>query len=78
MKNIVYVVHCADTEGPLYESIEGTFERIRQVFNIDIETPIIIPDIKAAARYFYVIRNAFNNIPKLPFSKDTYWSSRDQ
>ena len=28
-KNSVYVVHCIDTEGPLHESVEATFERPR-------------------------------------------------
>ena len=27
----VYVVHCIDTEGPLYESLESKFERLRDV-----------------------------------------------
>ena len=31
-KNIVYVVHCIDTEGPLYESIEATFKRVNNIF----------------------------------------------
>jgi hypothetical protein len=30
----VYVVHCVDTEGPLYESIEATFERLKEIFGI--------------------------------------------
>lgn len=33
----VYFVHCIDTEGPLYETIEATFSRIKQIFNINIE-----------------------------------------
>ena len=32
----VYVVHCVDTEGPLCESITDTFQRIKQIYNIDI------------------------------------------
>ena len=28
MKNIVYIVHAVDTEGPLYESTKATFERL--------------------------------------------------
>ena len=32
MKKEVYIVHCIDTEGPLYESIEGTFEKIYNTF----------------------------------------------
>ena len=37
---------------------------------------ISIPDPLRAAQYFYVIRNAFNNIPYNSFSKDTYWHTK--
>lgn len=33
----VYIVHCIDTEGPLYETLEVTFNRIEQIFGISIE-----------------------------------------
>ncbi len=33
----VYIVHCIDTEGPLYESLEATFQRLKNIFEIDIE-----------------------------------------
>ena len=37
MKNkIVHFVHCIDTEGPLYESLNAKFERIKDIFNINI------------------------------------------
>lgn len=32
----VYIVHCIDTEGPLYESVEATFERLHVIFGIDL------------------------------------------
>ncbi len=35
---IVNIVHCVDTEGPLYESIEATFKRISDLFGeIELE-----------------------------------------
>ena len=37
MAPTVYIAHCVDAEGPLYESIEATFERLRQIFHIDLE-----------------------------------------
>ncbi len=37
MKGIVYIVHCIDTEGPLYESIEATFERVNSAFGFSFE-----------------------------------------
>lgn len=30
------VVHCVDTEGPLYESLEATFDRVRSIYGIDL------------------------------------------
>ena len=33
----VYIVHCVDTEGPLYESVEATFERLKSIFKLDFE-----------------------------------------
>lgn len=37
MAKEVYIVHCIDTEGPLYESIDATFERVENVFNVCLE-----------------------------------------
>ena len=37
MTKIVYIVHCIDTEGPLHESLEATFERLKSIFNLDLE-----------------------------------------
>ena len=33
----VYVVHCIDTEGPLHESLEATFGRLKGIFDLDFE-----------------------------------------
>ncbi len=37
MTKHIYFVHAVDTEGPLYESLEAKFNRIKNVYNIDIE-----------------------------------------
>ena len=37
MSSIVQVVHCIDTEGPLYESLEATFDRINQIWGFKLE-----------------------------------------
>ncbi len=37
MANTLYVVHCIDTEGPLHESVTATFERLKAIFNLDLE-----------------------------------------
>jgi hypothetical protein len=34
--NSVYIVHCIDTEGPLYESVDATFERLREIFHLSL------------------------------------------
>lgn len=33
---ILYVVHCVDTEGPLSETLDATFERLDSIFNIKL------------------------------------------
>lgn len=33
----VYIVHCIDTEGPLHESIDATFQRLREIFQLELE-----------------------------------------
>jgi hypothetical protein len=33
----VHIVHCVDTEGPLHESVEATFDRLRDIFQLDLE-----------------------------------------
>ncbi len=37
MPSTVYIVHCIDTEGPLHESLEATFERLNSVFGLQLE-----------------------------------------
>lgn len=32
----LYIVHCVDTEGPIHESLEATFERLKVMFNVDM------------------------------------------
>ena len=32
----LHIVHCVDTEGPLNETIESTFKRLKDIFNVDI------------------------------------------
>lgn len=33
----VYIVHCIDTEGPLYESIDASFKRLKEIFGLELE-----------------------------------------
>jgi hypothetical protein len=34
------IVHCVDTEGPLYEPLEATFGRIRSIFGLELEATL--------------------------------------
>lgn len=36
-QKVVYIVHCIDTEGPLYESLEETFKRVKEIFGFFLE-----------------------------------------
>lgn len=36
----VYIVHCIDTEGPLHESVEATFQRLHDIFHLDLEPSV--------------------------------------
>jgi len=36
MSGCVYIVHCVDTEGPLYESLDATFDRIKHWFGVEL------------------------------------------
>ena len=42
MSGTVYVVHCIDTEGPLYESVAATFERLKAIFNLDLKPSVAL------------------------------------
>ena len=49
MKNkTVYFVHCIDTEGPLYESLEAKFQRIKDIFNIKLKNQKNLEKLKKA------------------------------
>jgi len=37
MAGTVFLVHAVDTEGPLYESLDATFGRLRDNFQVDLE-----------------------------------------
>ena len=32
----IYIVHCIDTEGPLNETLEATFERLKHIYHLDL------------------------------------------
>jgi hypothetical protein len=37
MKYKLYIVHCVDTEGPIFETLEVTFDRLKTLYNISLE-----------------------------------------
>ena len=36
-KSLLHIVHCVDTEGPLHETLEATFKRLKALFDIDLK-----------------------------------------
>ena len=34
---VVNIVHAVDSEGPLYESLDATFSRLKELFDIELE-----------------------------------------
>lgn len=36
-EGVLHVVHCVDTEGPLDEGLEATFERLRGIFGVELQ-----------------------------------------
>ena len=52
--------------------------KLHDDFRADIKATqeIDIPDTTRASKYYYIVRNAFNNKPLNSFSKDTYWSTK--
>jgi len=52
--------------------------KLHDDFRADIKATqeINIPDTTRASKYYYIVRNAFNNKPLNTFSKDTYWDTR--
>lgn len=41
MTGTVQIVHAIDTEGPLYESLDATFERLREIFGVEHVMPSV-------------------------------------
>ena len=36
LRKTVQVVHCVDTEGPLFESLPETFKRLKEIFGVEL------------------------------------------
>jgi len=36
-EKVVYIVHCIDAEGPLYESLDAKFERLRDLYGVELD-----------------------------------------
>ena len=39
-RKVVYIVHCIDTEGPLYEALDETFNRIHSILGIRLQPSV--------------------------------------
>jgi hypothetical protein len=79
MTKILHVVHCIDTEGPLTEDLEATFERLEDIFNIHLEPTkenlIKIQEGKIDSEYKSSIAKTFS---KEILSYNENWSDIDK
>jgi hypothetical protein len=68
---ILYIVHCIDTEGPLYEPLDVTFALVKQIFGLDIHPSVenlhklregekIPAKIRSLVKYFVSIDGRLN------------------
>ena len=37
MTSKLYIAYCIDTEGPLHESLNATFQRLNDIFGVELE-----------------------------------------
>ena len=70
----VYIVHCVDTEGPLYEGLEANFKRLKNIYGIDLEaTEQNLAAIRNRQLDFGDVTNAVSNtfdISRTVFNED--------
>lgn len=80
MPSTVQVVHCIDTEGPLHESVEATFARLKSIFNLDLEpSPALLRQLQAGEVNLGGIEGAVQKVvnPHLLAYNDT-WDKVDE
>ncbi|HWZ27814.1 MAG TPA: hypothetical protein VNX15_04585 [Gemmatimonadales bacterium] len=75
MTRTVHVVHCIDTEGPLHESLDATFERLREIFKLDLEPSAdLLRRLQAGTEHLGGIEGAVRKVvdPHLLAYNDTW------
>lgn len=80
MTPTLYIVHCVDTEGPLHESLEATFDRLRLIFGLDLEpSPETLKGLQAGSMDLGGIEDAVKKVvdPHLLAYNDT-WDKIDR
>ena len=70
----VYVVHCIDTEGPLNESLEATFQRVKNLTGIELFPS---KDNLAKIQNGEIPLNGYEELAKKVFSKRLMSYNRD-
>jgi len=80
--NIVNLYRCVvDNYDLLVENIywitrsRTTFDEVKK--GIIENSDFTIPDCAQASKYFFLIRNSFNNIPYCPFSREATWKPNE-
>ena len=62
----VLIVHAVDTEGPLFESLDAKFQRIYDVYNIDIPSKKrTIKNLKLIKEKKYPLNGKENEVAKM-------------
>jgi tellurite resistance-related uncharacterized protein len=75
MSTSVYVVHCIDTEGPFYESLEATFERLNHIFHLNLKPDKqLLAELQAGTYKLNGLETAVQNVvdPHLLNYNDTW------
>ena len=71
----VHVVHCIDTEGPLYESLSATFERLQALFGLRLAPdPVTLQRLQAGSLDLGGLEAAVQKVvhPHLLATNDTW------
>ena len=76
--SVIYLVHCVDTEGPLYESLDATAERLEKAFGISVlPSPTLLEDVRAGKGIPEKILPQVNEfLSRISYNKD--WGMIDE
>lgn len=79
--DLVNLYICVANEFDKFSKQVYWYVRSRELYETFIDeiknnSNINIPDPERASKYFFIVRNAFNNVAYNSFSKDCYWDTK--